>query len=86
MFVNAEACQRGAIALRCVVSFGGGVVGDLAASWSGHGQPLLTGAGRGIVYYAASGSVVDNEMVRDDGSEFDAEVATFAFSAPRLLN
>lgn len=26
------------------------------------------------------------QMVRDDGSEFDAEVATFALSAPRLLN
>jgi ApaG protein len=26
------------------------------------------------------------QMVRDDGSTFDAEVATFAFSAPRTLN
>ena len=26
------------------------------------------------------------QMVRDDGTEFDAEVATFALSAPRLLN
>ena len=26
------------------------------------------------------------EMVRDDGATFDAEVATFAFSARRLLN
>lgn len=26
------------------------------------------------------------QMVRDDGSEFDADVATFAFSAPRVLN
>ena len=26
------------------------------------------------------------QMVRDDGSQFDAEVATFALSAPRLLN
>jgi len=26
------------------------------------------------------------QMVRDDGATFDAEVATFALSAPRLLN
>ena len=26
------------------------------------------------------------QMVSDDGSRFDAEVATFAFSAPRVLN
>lgn len=26
------------------------------------------------------------QMVRDDGAEFDAEVAPFALSAPRLLN
>lgn len=26
------------------------------------------------------------QMVRDDGSEFDADVATFALSAPRVLN
>jgi ApaG protein len=26
------------------------------------------------------------QMARDDGSVFDAEVATFAFSAPRVLN
>ena len=26
------------------------------------------------------------QMVRDDGTAFDAEVATFAFSAPRVLN
>ena len=45
-----------------------GVVGSIAASWSGHGQPLLTGTGRGIVYYGASGSVVGTELVCDDGS------------------
>jgi predicted dehydrogenase len=45
-----------------------GVVGDLAASWSGHGEPLLTGRGRGIVYYGTEGSVVGDELVRDDGS------------------
>ena len=48
-----------------------GVVGDVAASWSGHGQPLLTGTGRGIVYYAAHGSVVGNELVRDGGMRDD---------------
>jgi len=45
-----------------------GVVGDVAASWSGHGQPLLSGTGRGVVYYGTSGSVVGNELVRDDGA------------------
>ncbi|HUG70425.1 MAG TPA: Gfo/Idh/MocA family oxidoreductase [Pirellulaceae bacterium] len=45
-----------------------GVVGDVAASWSGHGQPLLTGSGRGIVYYGSAGSVVGSELVRDDGT------------------
>jgi predicted dehydrogenase len=45
-----------------------GVVGDVAASWSGHGQPLLTGIGRGIVYYASAGSIVGSELVRDDGT------------------
>ncbi len=44
-----------------------GVVGDIAASWSGHGQPLLTGPGRGIVYYGSQGSVVGDEAVSDDG-------------------
>jgi predicted dehydrogenase len=48
-----------------------GVVGDIAASWSGHGQPLLTGTGRGIVYYAAHGSVVGDELVRDGGTRED---------------
>lgn len=48
-----------------------GVVGNIAASWSGHGEPLLTGRGRGIVYYATQGSVVGNELVRDDGSRED---------------
>lgn len=45
-----------------------GVVGDIAASWSGHGQPLLTGTGRGIVYFGTSGSVVGSELVRDGGT------------------
>ncbi len=44
------------------------VVGDIAASWSGHGQPLLTGGGRGIVYYGSAGSVVSGEIACDDGS------------------
>ncbi|MBI2477735.1 MAG: Gfo/Idh/MocA family oxidoreductase [Planctomycetia bacterium] len=45
-----------------------GVVGEVVASWSGHGQPLLTGAGRGIVYYGSAGSIVGSELVRDDGT------------------
>ncbi|MBC8354010.1 MAG: Gfo/Idh/MocA family oxidoreductase [Planctomycetes bacterium] len=45
-----------------------GVIGDVAASWSGRGQSLLTGTGRGIVYYGTQGSVVGDEIVRDDGS------------------
>jgi predicted dehydrogenase len=45
-----------------------GVVGNIAASWSGHGQPLLTSSGQGIVYYGTSGSVVGTELVRDDGT------------------
>ncbi|MCA9120095.1 MAG: Gfo/Idh/MocA family oxidoreductase [Planctomycetaceae bacterium] len=45
-----------------------GVIGNIAASWSGHGQPLLTGQGRGIVYYGTAGSVVGNEIARDDGT------------------
>ena len=48
-----------------------GVVGDVAASWSGHGQPLLTGGGRGSVYYGSAGSVVGSELVRDDGTRED---------------
>lgn len=50
-----------------------GVVGDIAASWSGHGQPLLTGTGRGIVYYGTGGSVVGEELISDDGSRKDVQ-------------
>jgi predicted dehydrogenase len=45
-----------------------GVVGHVVASWSGHGQPLLMGSGRGIVYYGSAGSVVGSELVQDDGT------------------
>lgn len=45
-----------------------GVVADLAASWSGHGQSLLAGGGRGIAYYGSAGSVVSDEVALDDGS------------------
>jgi predicted dehydrogenase len=48
-----------------------GVIGDVAASWSGHGQPLLTGSGRGIVYYGAKGSVVGEQVVLDDATRRD---------------
>ncbi|MEX0818599.1 MAG: Gfo/Idh/MocA family oxidoreductase, partial [Pirellulaceae bacterium] len=50
-----------------------GAVGHIAASWSGHGQPLLSGTGRGIVYYGTQGSVVGNQLVRDDGSREDLD-------------
>ena len=48
-----------------------GVIGDVAASWSGHGQPLLTGSGRGLVYYGSKGSVVGGQVVLDDGTRRD---------------
>lgn len=62
-----------------------GVVGDIAASWSGRGQPLLTGTGRGIVYYGTQGSVVGNELTRDDGSheELDRFYFTHCDSATK---
>ena len=44
------------------------VIGDVAASWSGHGTPLLAGSGRGVVYYGSAGSVMGDEVVADDGS------------------
>lgn len=60
-----------------------GVVGDVAASWSGHGPPLLAGSGRGIVYYGSAGSVVGSELVRDDGTraEYGGLYATNCESA-----
>ncbi len=61
------------------------VVGDVATSWSGRGQPLLTGTGRGIVYYGTQGSVVGNELTRDNGSreELDKFYFTHCDSATR---
>lgn len=43
-----------------------GVVGNLTASWSGHGEPLLTGGGRGTAYYGSGGSVIGSDVTSDD--------------------
>ncbi|MDP6443213.1 MAG: Gfo/Idh/MocA family oxidoreductase [Pirellulaceae bacterium] len=43
------------------------VVGSLTLSWTGHGAPLKTGAGRGIAYYGERGSVCDDTVTRDGG-------------------
>jgi predicted dehydrogenase len=45
-----------------------GVIGNVTASWSGHGQPLLCGTGRGTMYYGSAGSVDGQTVVRDDGT------------------
>jgi predicted dehydrogenase len=42
-----------------------GVVGNLFASWAGHGAP--TKAGQGVVYYSTSGRVTGDEVDLDDG-------------------
>ena len=42
-----------------------GVVGNLFASWAGHGAPTLTG--EGTVYYGSRGRVTGNEVVYDGG-------------------
>lgn len=54
-----------------------GVIGDIAASWSGRGQPLLTGTGRGIVYYGTQGSVVGSQLTREDGTREDLDKFCF---------
>ncbi len=44
----------------------GGVVGNLFASWAGHGAPTLSG--EGTVYYGSRGRVTGNEVHYDGGA------------------
>jgi predicted dehydrogenase len=48
-----------------------GVLGNITASWGGHGAPTLGGTGRGIVYHGTAGSVNGDVVTADDGSTVD---------------
>ncbi len=61
-----------------------GAIGHLAASWGGHGQPLVTGGGRGVVYYGSRGCVSDGELVLGDGTRHDL-AAWYAAQCPAAI-
>lgn len=44
------------------------VQGSFHLSWSGHGEPTMSGGGRGPCYYFEGGSVIGDDLQRDDGS------------------
>jgi predicted dehydrogenase len=46
---------------------GPGVVGDVSASWAGHGGATAAGPGRGAVYYGSRGRATAREVTLDDG-------------------
>ena len=48
-----------------------GVIGNLTASWGGHGGTTLGGTGRGIVYHGTAGSVHGDVVTTDDGTTVD---------------
>jgi len=41
------------------------VLGSLTASWSGHGEPIVSGSGRGTCYFGSKGSVIGDEICWD---------------------
>ena len=44
------------------------VQGSLHLSWSGHGEPTMSGRGRGICFYGEQGSVIGDNVQLDDGT------------------
>lgn len=58
----------------------GGVLGNLVASWGGHGEPTLLGDG--TVWYGSQGRVTGGEVIRDDGRT-DVLADLYARHAPR---
>ena len=61
-----------------------GVLGNITASWGGHGAPTLLGTGRGIVYHGTAGGVRDNVVTTDAGRQFDL-AALYAEQSPADL-
>jgi predicted dehydrogenase len=45
-----------------------GVIGNLCASWAGHGTGTIAAPGRGIVYYATKGRVAGTDVTLDNGA------------------
>ena len=62
-----------------------GVVGNLFASWAGHGAPSVLG--EGTVYYGSRGRITGNEVLYDGGSRSSLEeiYAAQATSAQRAI-
>lgn len=51
----------------CTFRTAQGTTGIMGCSWAGHGEPTLSGDGRGFCYYAERGSVIGDDVRLDGG-------------------